>query len=150
MLSYFQGLIAKLRYSHRIKIARFLTSSGHFSVEKNLVKPNAFMPMLNLQESVLETSIFKINNLNDDDIWKLATDNIVGKTGRTLHGRAELEEQAVLGIGLDVKVDDRPPRHGTIRGWPEKKSERKLLAIKLASASKLCIAPTPQNALSEQ
>jgi hypothetical protein len=117
------------------ELARYLTSHSHFSIEKKIVKPNAFMPMLNLQKNMLETSVFKINKLKNDEIWRLGIDHVIGKTDKTLYGRAELKGENVQGFGLVVEVDDNPPRHGTINGWPEKKSEQKLLAIKLASAS---------------
>ena len=93
--------------------------------------------MLNQKKNILETSVFKINELKNDDIWNLGIDNVIGNTGKTLYGRAGLEEKKAHEVGLIVEIDDNPPRHGTIHGWPEKKSEQKLLAIKLASASTL-------------
>ena len=137
LISYYQGLIAKLPSTGSIVLTRYLTSHSHFSVEKKIVKPNAFMPMLNSQRNILETSVFKINELKNEDIWKLGVDHVIGISDKTLYGRAELQGENAQKSGLSVEIDDNPPRHGTIHGWPAMKSEQKLLAIKLASVSTL-------------
>jgi hypothetical protein len=48
-----------------------------------------------------------------------------------LRSRAEV----ILNIGLQLAPDNFPERHASIVGWPERKEEQKLLAIKLAAAA---------------
>ena len=44
-------------------------------------------------------------------------------------------------VHLKVKLDNDPPRHANIYGWPEEKAEQKVLALKLAEQAELRWAP---------
>lgn len=126
-------------------IARFLTSRSHFSIDKKIVKPGAFMPMTNSSTGVLETSVFQVSEIMDEEIWAIGKKNVVNEaSGRTLYGRGDLHSKSVLEIGLVVEPDHNPPRHANIRGWPEKPSEQKLFALKLASSTRLCLISDEQ------
>lgn len=142
IILYLNRLFTKQPHSGCTRIARYLTSHGHYSIEKKIVKHNAFMPIVNSITNVPETSVFNIDELKNDNIWQLAIANVIQESGRTLYGRADLEGKNAQEIGLSVELDDNPPRHANIRGWPEKKSEQKLLAIKLAAASTLYLVPS--------
>ena len=39
--------------------------------------------------------------------------------------------------GLTIDPDNDPPRHANILGWPEEKSEQKLIALELSESAKL-------------
>ena len=131
------------RFFHRKKpplqedITRFLTSSSHFSIYKKIVKPGAFMPMTNSATGALETSVFQVSGIMNEEIWAIGEKNVVNEvSGRQLYGRGDLHSKSVIEIGLVVEPDHHPPRHANIRGWPETKSERKLFAMKLASSAR--------------
>lgn len=97
-----------------LPLARFLFLPGQF--KKGRVRPNAYTPVLN--GGRLETSIFRIDDLEPKDIDGIAT--LVEEMGeRTVLARAELMASAVTRAGLTAEFDDLPiPRHGNILGWP--------------------------------
>lgn len=96
-------------------LGRYLLSRRHFSSQKNIVKPSAFMPPPNLH-----VSIFRIKGLDENAIWNIGENEVIKKTQptKTLYGRAEIISLAVKLVGLEVAPDDSPPRHSNIKGWP--------------------------------
>lgn len=116
-------------------LARYLTSSNHFSRIKNRVKPGAFLPPSNLRFSV-----FRIRNFSESKIWQVGI-RYVTKSRKTLHGRAELGVQAVESVDLDVVRTCYPPRHAEILGWPIEKDHQKSIALDLAELSTLKLHP---------
>lgn len=115
-------------------LARYLTSSNHFSREKNIVKPTAFMPPPDLR-----LSVFRINELDENSIWAIAIDNIMrNKNSETsLYGRAEILSSNVLSCNLSIDPDNTPPRHANIVGWPKEKDQQKMKALELAKKATL-------------
>jgi hypothetical protein len=107
---------------------RFLTHRNQFSATR--VKPGAFLPPPNLK-----LSVFCTGGLSGDQIWALGERYIAAH----IYGRAELRIAAVSDIGLRVDLDNRPPRHANILGWPTQKSAQKLCALKLAEKSSLAL-----------
>ncbi|MCK4446472.1 MAG: hypothetical protein KAW56_05270 [Candidatus Marinimicrobia bacterium] len=114
------------------QIARFLTQKSHFSSEKKIVKPTAFMPNKNG-----ETSAFGLDELTNDEIIGLGREYIKTQSGSPPKGRAELLTDKVLKTELKIDFNNVPPRHLNIIGWPEQKHNQKLKAIILASYSTL-------------
>ena len=114
-------------------LSRFLCSKSHFSIEKRLVKPGAFLP----EPTSLETSVFRTNGLLSAEIWAIGERYITKPSGRTLRARAELFAKSVYGVALKVHPDNNPERHATIVGWPTEKNEQLMLATQLAAASTL-------------
>lgn len=55
----------------------------------------------------------------------------------TLYGMADILASAIQEQKLDVDADDIPSRHADDVGWPEDKSERKLIAMELAAEAAL-------------
>jgi hypothetical protein len=88
------------------------------------------------------TSVFAIDGLNDDSIWAVG-DQWVQVNGQTPIARADLESSKVgvsnAGYRLRLEMDDSPPGHGAITGWPpwEEKEQIRLLAKLLAQESRL-------------
>ena len=119
-------------------LSRYLTSSNHFSPEKRLVKPNAFMPRANPENGQWETSVFRIYGLTDEEVWEIG-ESVVIVSGKTLYGRAAIRVEDVEKAGLSVMPDDNPPRHANIIGWPDEKSERKLFAERLVGSAQLIL-----------
>jgi len=116
-------------------LARFLTSKRHFIVDKLRVQPQAFMP------KQLKCSVYQINNLSLSDILKLAVNNeVTTQSGKPPYGWAAISVYEIEKIKkLKVDKDNVPERHANIIGWPEEKSEQKLLALELVESSKLIL-----------
>ncbi len=90
-------------------IARFLTSSGHFSA--TAVKPAAFLP--NPHNG--ETSVFR------HGAQPLESLQAIGKRemgARSLHGAAIVKASVVREVDLELRAGEPPPLHADIIGWP--------------------------------
>ena len=86
---------------------------------------------------MLETSVFRIAGLEDQEIWDIGERDVAQKSNRHLHGRADILADKVLGKGLNVNPDKPPSRHANIMGWPEEESRRMSIAQELAADSQL-------------
>lgn len=127
LVAYFRAAISP-KSSWGDLLNRFLTHKKQFSTTR--VKHGAFLPPKNLR-----LSVFFIEGLSGEQIWSLAERCVAAQ----IYGRAELTIAAVSEIGLKVDLDNNPPRHGNIIGWPAQKSAQKLYALKLAEKSALVI-----------
>jgi len=112
-------------------LARYILSRNHFSRQNSRVKSAAFMPQN------LRLSVFQIKGLDENSIWEIGEVYVAKPSKRTLHGRGDIIVSAVHQIGLGLSPDNEPPRHADIVGWPEGKSEQKLLAEELAADATL-------------
>jgi len=113
-------------------LTRYILSKSHFSAEKGRVKPPAFMPWPSFK-----LSVFQIRDLAENRIWEMGESSVAKPTNRTLYGRGDITLSAVHKNGLRVDPDNNPTRHADIVGWPEEKSEQKLLAMELAEDASL-------------
>ena len=113
-------------------LARYLLQKSHFSAANSRVKPSAFLP-----NRKGETSVFQTRGLSEEKIWQIGTKYISAPLEKTLRARADVIVSVVEKQGLNVDVDNTPPRHANIIGWPEEKSAQKLLALELASRASL-------------
>jgi hypothetical protein len=122
------------------RLARFVKYSKHIAWSENRVKDGAFLPHPNREKgNRLETSVFRIHQLSEDEIRDLAIPILNHAPSLTIYGRAEIPVQAVFEAGLALDVDDDPPRHASIIDWPSgdnKKAHRKMLAKRLADQAK--------------
>ena len=114
-------------------LARFLVQRSQFT--QTMVKPAAFLP--NPKDK--ETSVARHGSEPADVLWQLGR---IAAGTRTLYGAAIFKARIVRQAGLEVAPAEPPPRHAVIRGWPweaddeiDRKAERKLLAIEIASAA---------------
>ena len=135
LIDYFlsRGSVSKEINDHET-IARYITNKRWYSREKNIVKPQAFMP-----PSDLRLSVFRIDNLSELEIWKIGFKKVIAKMNqpRNLHGRADIQALKILENNLQIDPDNIPPRHANIIGWPELKEERKSIAQELAAKASL-------------
>lgn len=119
-----------------LPLTRFIFSSKHLSRTKGLVKAGAFMP----RGGAL--SVFRTDSLGQDDIWAIGRGV---RPSRTLHARADLSSGTLQAVSdkLVLELDESPPRHGNIKGWPPdpEKDAQKALALELAARSDLRIPP---------
>lgn len=113
-------------------LARFILHKSHFSVINQRVKYSAFLPAPNG-----ETSVFRISNLSNSEIWEIGDREVAQNRSLSLLGRADISVFHVLNKNLKLIPDNCPPRHANIVNWPTEKSEQKLIAIELAESSQL-------------
>ncbi|MEW5816560.1 MAG: hypothetical protein AB1798_14350 [Spirochaetota bacterium] len=113
-------------------LARYILHKSQFSAINQRVKYSAFLPAPNE-----ETSVFRISNLSDSEIWRIGDREVAQKRGLPLLGRADISAFKVLSKNLKIIPDNTPPRHANIVGWPEEKSERMSIALELAENAQL-------------
>ncbi len=114
------------------ELARFLTTRRHYSSAQQRVKHSAFLP--NRDGA---TSVFRVGGLSDEDVRAIANQHIIPGPGRKVHGCGFIEQERVVRTGLALDMDDTPPRHANIVGWPTDKGKQKLQAMELAEAALL-------------
>ena len=100
------------------------------------MKPPAFLPRPNPKTGTLETSVFQVSGLTEQEVLEIGR-SVSSKSSKTLYGRAILDIQDISNSGLCLSPDNIPPRHANIVDWPIEKSEQKAFALKLASVARL-------------
>jgi len=101
------------------------------------VKYAAYTPMRNRDKARLETSIFKIDGLDTDQIAKLG-EFVAAERKKPWFGHSELVVSAVEAEKLQVEgTPESHPLHGDIIQWPEDRAEQKQIAIRLAKVARL-------------
>ena len=113
-------------------LTRYILHSNNFSVSHGRVKYIVFMPAPNG-----ETSVFRISNLLDNEIWGIGDHEVAQKRSQPLLGRADILAFHILSNKLKIVPDNTPLRHANITGWPIEKSEQKLVAMELAENAQL-------------
>ena len=124
------------KVSQSESLARYLTHQNHYSSLNNSVKPAAFQPSSNH----LRLSVFRIDGLIPEKVWEIGQVDVINAMSspkNNLRGFADIKASAVYKTHLDVDPDNNPPRHADIVGWPQEKSERKLIAQELAAKATL-------------
>lgn len=81
-------------------------------------------------------SIFDTEKLGDHSVWQIGRDVAID---RTLRARADIVTSLAEGKGLTLLVDEPPPRHRNLTGWPPvtQKEDQKLIAMELAAVALL-------------
>lgn len=108
-------------------LTRYILHKNHFTILHKRVKYAAFLPAPNG-----ETSVFRVSGLDDNAIWEIGDKEVAIGRGIPVLGRANILASRVFSRTLKIVPDDSPPRHANITGWPEEKSEQKLIAMELA------------------
>jgi hypothetical protein len=118
-------------------ITRYIFSSKHYARTTNRIRYNAFMPKNG------ETSIFLINNLDDEQIWYIGETYVAPISSRTLLARGDLESSDIYKEGLEIKPDTTKHKlHANIIGWPLEKPEKvRYIAMELAENAQLHLKP---------
>jgi hypothetical protein len=125
----------------RMPLARFLTSSAHYSAAANRVKAGAFLP----NPKDMTTSVFVVDDLAATDVHQIGRTVAALSPGLKLHGFASIGVMSVNAQGLRVDYCEPPVRHAEISGWPEDadafdaKAARKKIALELAAAASLSL-----------
>ena len=111
--------------------SRYLLQSGHYTASTGRVKPRAFHPAARDHK----TSVFRVQELTERQIWSLGDRYIAFPLGKELHARAELSVEQTIEIGLQVEPAELPPRHANIVSWPIEKHEWMSRAQELAAVA---------------
>ena len=109
---------------------RWLVTIG----EEFKFRPRAFMPYRRDRHQP-ELSIFRIDDLTDREVWEHVTKH-ARRPGRDLHGRADFRLSDADVPALRLVLDETPPRHGNLVGWPEDKDGQLALAQELAAIAR--------------
>jgi len=87
-----------------------------------------------------ETSIYRIIDLHDEEIFAIGRHFVADKLKQPLIGRADIVVSEILGRDLRVEPCPNPhPRHANIVEWPEDESKHKLIALELAAEAELLL-----------
>ena len=100
------------------------------------LKTVAFLPKAT-ESGRLELSVFRIDDLGEEDVWELALKHVV-PSGRNVHGRGDLKRTQIETTEppLRLAMDEKPPRHGSVVDWPDAKDERLALAQALVARAR--------------
>jgi hypothetical protein len=91
-------------------------------------------PRANPETGRKETSVFRIDDLEEKEIWELGEEHVpLHVDGQPHPGRAEFIALHVSEVGLSLDPGDIPPRHADIVGWSEEKEVVKQTAMELAA-----------------
>lgn len=121
-------------------LARYVTHKKQYRIHpRPSAKATLFEP-----RSDLRLSVFRITGLDGEQVRKMGQDNVVRDTSLKLHGCADIAVSDIKNVDphLNIDCDGIPARHACIVGWPvgdEKKSERMLIAYKLADKATLIL-----------
>lgn len=107
-------------------IARFVCDHHKLYFACDRVKPGAYLPKDG------KTSVYRVRGLDTDGVRRLGTD-VLRRPPPLAH--ATCLGATVCSCPLRFDPDNTPERHANIVGWPERKDEQKLLALKLAKAA---------------
>jgi hypothetical protein len=95
----------------------------------NTIRPEAFVP-----HPHIDLSVTRQKNITESKLWELGNDVAVIRN-RILHGRADIAAESIFLNRLIIEPSEPPLNHANIKGFPEEKSEQKLIAMELASKS---------------
>jgi len=80
-----------------------------------------------------ETSVFRISDLSDKDIWDIGDNIVAVALKKPILGRGDIKAAIVIRNHLKVVPNEPPPRHANIINWPDEKQKQKLIALDLAA-----------------
>jgi len=109
-------------------LARFVLFSSHVRADGS-VKPDLFIPTLNVERDTLETSSTRYDSLSDAEIWQRG-EAVAAENEKELLGRSDVEAAAHRNAGLSISPDPQPndPQHVNVVDWPNEKAAQKMLA----------------------
>ncbi len=112
-------------------LARFIFSIRMYRAD-NSIRHTAFMP--NPKNN--ETSVFRISDISDDEIWEIG-DSVGVIREKPILGRADITAAVVMSKDLKIIPEEPPERHANIIGWSNDLSKQKMIALELASEAQL-------------
>ncbi len=117
-------------------VTRYLFSKHHFSIDKKIVKSSAFYPFP--KKDFGKISVFRIDDLSDDEIWKLGYNEVALKRQKDILARGDIKVNDIFQINLDIKPEHENMhiRHSNII-FPDDDLKSKELAAELALITEL-------------
>ncbi len=113
---------------HTENICRYLFQTGHFVASTGRVKYGGFLPAPNGQ-----TSVFRTSDLTSEQVWDIGQQFVAIPRNLTLKGKADIIASQVFEENLLIEPDTNPHElHANIINWPEQRSEKILVAKKIA------------------
>ena len=127
----------RIRILEEEPISRYLFQSNHYSAFNGRVKYSAFLPTPNG-----ETSVFRIENLTEDEIWEIGKTEVADRRNKALKARGDVIASSIYkeDLGLEPEISSHP-LHANIINWPTVKSEKILIAKKIAESAELHLNP---------
>lgn len=117
-------------------VTRFVFDRDHIrrSQPKPTAKFQVFLPHNG------ETSVFRVSNLSDTEVWALGNHHVARLRNRTIKARADITVQTVESVGAEkgrssltvVSEISVHLLHANIVGWPEDESAVQMIAVALA------------------
>jgi hypothetical protein len=118
-------------------LARFVYFSKYIRSSNNTIRYAAFLP----SPEDNQTSVFRVSELTETEIWNIADCDVTPKQTNTLKGRADIEAEDVRNSTLLLIPKEPPYRHSHLSGWPDDKSKHKLIAKELEKKANLHLVP---------
>lgn len=94
-----------------------------------------------------ELSVTRIQNSTEESIWNTGQ-AVADKQQKNLYGRGDVNNSAVMGVGLSTVPDEPPVGHANIVGWPSltgvkkaDKDEQKIRALQISAKANLVLKP---------
>lgn len=114
-------------------ISRFIIDKSYYRSSDGTARHNAFMPS---REG--ETSVYRTENLNDDEIFEIGRVFVAERRSKPLRGRADIQASHVFDQNLEILPQPEVHRrHCSIVDWPEDKSKIRQIAVVLAAKASL-------------
>jgi len=87
-----------------------------------------------------ETSVYRTQDLKEDEIFKIGRTYVAEKRNKPLKGRADIQASNVFDQNLNILPQPEVhQRHCSIVDWPEDKAKIKEIALKLAAKATLIL-----------
>lgn len=118
-------------------LSRYILEKTKYRASDMTVKHSAFMPARNG-----ETSVYRINDLNDDNVWNIGRKFVANPQSKPLIGRADIFASNVFKHELTIKPAPAVHLlHANITGWPVESMRIRMIAVELARESQLHLSP---------
>lgn len=122
------------------KVTRYFFDESGYSANSRRVRYNALLPNRNGK-----TSVFWISNLTPVQIWDIGQ-WVAEIREKILRARGDIIGSHVLSEGLIIESETTVHSlHANIIGWPEQRSEKLLIAKKLARKTELQLKPLQED-----
>ena len=106
------------------RLSRYVLDPDHFRPNRALPDQLHFRAFLPARKRPDELSIFETDGLAELDVWERGDRHVGQPSGRQVLARGDFVTASLRGIrddrwgALDVVLDDHPPGHGNVVGWP--------------------------------
>ncbi len=121
------------------KLARFILFRNWIRNDST-VRPDAFIPYPHPN-----LSVYRHIGLAEPEVWQIGR-AIANARPAKLYGRADILASDVKHHSLRIEPTPTPKNHANITGWPERKPEQKIIALKIAASAHFVPQPAIENA----